>query len=161
MKFRKEQITNPENAELHGDSSRETRELAEAMSLYRSAMHHVAQKHTSAAMPSLDRVAAAARHRARAHRMRLVFVPAMAAALAAAVIAPAVGHLHHQKTAVANVAQVTPTQPVASVDDTELMNQIDSDLTQDVPDALAPLADLTSQQASTNQSTEKTHASQK
>jgi hypothetical protein len=161
MKFRQETVTNPENAELHGDSSREMRELAEAMSLYRSAMHHIAQKHASAVVPSPERLAVAAQKHARAHRMRLVLVPAMAAALAAAVIAPAVGHLHHQKAAVAQVVQTTPVQTVASVDDTELMNQIDSDLTQDVPDALAPLADLSTQQGSTNQSTEKMNAAHK
>lgn len=160
MKFRKEGNINADNAELHGDSSREMRELAEAMSLYRSAMHHVAQKHAAAAWVSPERLAAESRKHARAHRMRLFLVPALGAGLAAAVIAPVALHLHHENAPVAVVAQPAPAQTVASVDDTELMNQIDSDLTQDVPDALAPLADW-SQQGSTNQSTENTNATQK
>ncbi|HKO14562.1 MAG TPA: hypothetical protein VJV22_21520 [Acidobacteriaceae bacterium] len=155
MKFRKEV-----NAEPQADSSREMRELAEAMSLYRSAMQHVAQKHAAAAWVSPERLAAESRKHARAHRMRLILVPALGAGLAAAVIAPVALHVHHEKAAIAVVAQPAPAQIVASVDDTELMNQIDSDLTQDVPDALAPLDDL-SQQGSTNQSTENTNAHQK
>lgn len=156
MKFRKDTVVNPE-----GESGREMREMAEAMSLYRSAMHHIAQKHAEAAAPwtSPERLAAEAQHRARAHRMRLVLVPALGAALAAAVLAPAVGHLHHEKAAVARV-EPAPATPSATVDDTDLMNQIDSDLDQDVPDALAPLADL-SQPGSTNQSTENRNAQQK
>lgn len=156
MKIRRETVTNPEN-----DSGREMREMAEAMSLYRSAMHHIARKHASAPWASPERLASEARQRARTHRMRLMLVPALGAALAAAVIAPAIGHLHHDKTAVASVTAPVPAPAVASVDDTELMNQIDSDLAQDIPDALAPLADLNSQQGSTNQSTEKMNAPQK
>ncbi|HKR26182.1 MAG TPA: hypothetical protein VJS11_01965 [Acidobacteriaceae bacterium] len=157
MKFRKDTVENPEN-----ESGREMREMAEAMSLYRSAMHHIAQKHAEAAAPwaSPERLAAEAQHRARAHRMRLVLVPALGAALAAAVIAPAVGHLHHEKAAVARV-EPAPARPTATVDDTDLMNQIDSDLDQDVPDALAPLADLSSQPGTTTQSTENRNAQQK
>lgn len=156
MKFRKDTVENPEN-----ESGREMREMAEAMSLYRSAMHHIAQKHAETAAPwtSPERLAAEARQRARAHRMRLVLVPALGAALAAAVIGPAVGHLHHEKAAVARV-EPAPVRPSATVDDTDLMNQIDSDLDQDVPDALAPLADL-SQSGSSNQSTENRNAQQK
>lgn len=155
MKFRKETVTNPEN-----DSGREVREMAEATSLYRSAMHHIAQKHAAAPWTEPSRFAAEAQLRARAHRMRLVLVPALGAALAAAVLAPAVGHLHHEKAAVARVEPAAaPT--VASVDDTDLMNQIDSDLDQDVPDALAPLADLSSQSGSTNQSTENRNVQKK
>jgi hypothetical protein len=161
MNFRKDETTNVENAELQGGSSREMRELAEAMSLYRSAMHHVAQKHAEAVWVSPERLAAESRKHARAHRMRLFLVPALGAGLAAAVIAPVALHVHHEKAAVAVVAQPAPVQTVASVDDTELMNQIDRDLTQDVPDALAPLDDLSTQQGSTNQSTENTNAPQK
>jgi hypothetical protein len=157
MKFRRETNTNPEK-----DSGREMREMAEAMSLYRSAMHHIAQKHAAAPFAAPERLAAEAKKRARAHRTRLVLVPALGAALAAAVIGPAVGHLHHEKATIARVVvEPAPVTTVAAVDDTELMNQIDSDLTQDVPDALAPLADLSSQSGSTNQRTEKTNARQK
>lgn len=156
MKFRRETVTKPEN-----DSGREIREMAEATSLYRSAMHHIVQKHAAAPWVSPERLASETKQRARAHRMRLVLVPALGAALAAAVIAPAVGHLRHEKAAVARVTESAPAQTVATVDDTDLMNQIDSDLNQDIPDALAPLADLSSQSGSTNQSTENRNGKQK
>jgi hypothetical protein len=141
-----------------GDSGAETRdemrELAESLSLYRSAMWHVAEK--QAARPSVR----AERHTVGL-RMRLVLVPALGAALAAAVIAPVYVHLHH--TAIAStsahpVVQVpTPIATRASADDTDLMNQIDNDLSQGVPDALQPLTgwDDTSASATKTTGTEK------
>lgn len=134
------------------DSRDEMRELAEAVSLYRSAMQHVAEKHAAQPAPSFTASIAAARHPARSVKMRLVLVPALAAALAAAVIAPAVSHLHHPAStppAVAHTASPAPEQTVASVDDTQLMNQIDSEVSEDVPDALEPLADLSEQATTT------------
>jgi hypothetical protein len=96
--------------------------------------------------------------------MRLIAVPALAAALAVAVVAPAVSHWRHasapapQPQAHRNSAAPVET---ATVDDTRLMNQIDSDLTEDVPDALAPLADMSDQTATTTKNSvpEKTHVS--
>jgi hypothetical protein len=43
----------------------------------------------------------------------------------------------------------------ANVDDTVLMNQIDSELSEDVPDALRPLADLSDQSTSSSSVSEK------
>jgi hypothetical protein len=150
MKIRKEAEMENE-AETRLTSSQEMRDLAEALSLYRSAMHYVAEK--QAARPfAMDRKPAPS------FRMRLVMVPALAAALAVAVIVPAVSHLHgHQGITAAKVVAVTPQNPtVAQVDDTQLMNQIDSDLTEDVPDALQPLADMGDQTATVKSSeTEK------
>jgi hypothetical protein len=149
MKFRRD---NPgENAaETRLTSSEEMRELAEAVSLYRSAMHHVAEK--QAAQPFVP----AHRH-ATSLRTRLVLVPALGAALAAAVIAPVYVHLHHAAIASGQHPPQTPPPTVASVDDTELMNQIDSDLSQGVPDALQPLTgwDDTSTSAKKTTGTEK------
>jgi hypothetical protein len=151
MKIRKEAEMENE-AETRLTSSQEMRDLAEALSLYRSAMQHVAEK--QAARPfAMDRKPAPS------FRMRLVMVPALAAALAIAVIVPAVSHLHgHPGTKAAPVAAGAPQNPttVAQVDDTQLMNQIDSDLTEDVPDALQPLADMGDQTATVKSSeTEK------
>ena len=152
MKIRKEAEMENE-AESMLTSSQEMRDLAEALSLYRSAMQHVAEK--QAARPlAMDRKPAPS------FRMRLVMVPALAAALAVAVIVPAVSHLHgHRGITAAKVVDVTPQTPtttVAQVDDTQLMNQIDSDLTEDVPDALQPLADMGDQTATAKSSeTEK------
>jgi hypothetical protein len=157
MKFRRE---NPEEsgAETRLTSSEEMRELAEALSLYRSAMQHVAEKQTG-------RPYVAAERRTTGLRMRLVLVPALGAALAAAVIGPAYMHLHHTTTIAkvpARIADRTITTQQASVDDTDLMNQIDSEVSEDVPDALQPLADMSDQAATTTTVTEnKKHATQK
>jgi hypothetical protein len=143
MKFRKD---NPEDsgAETRLTSSEEMRELAEAISLYRSAMHHVAEK-------QVPRPFVRAERRAAGLRMRLVLVPALGAAMAAAVIGPVYVHMHHPAIAKAPVQAVeqAPATTQAKLDDTELMNQIDSDLTEDVPDALQPLADVSNQSATT------------
>jgi hypothetical protein len=123
-----------------GQESRDgMRELAEALSLYRSAMRHVAEK--QGARPMVLRTRSVT-----AMRVRLFAMPALAVALAVAVIAPTYSHLHHKAIATstvgANIAQPVPTETVAKFDDAQLMDQIDSDLTEDVPDALQPLADV-------------------
>jgi len=48
----------------------------------------------------------------------------------------------------------------AAVDDTVLMNQIDSELSEDVPDALRPLADVGDQSTPRSSVTEKTNVTQ-
>lgn len=136
-------------------SRNETRELAEALSLYRSAMQHVAEKHAAPAV-SFTASLAAGRQPAKSMKMRLLLVPALAAALAAAVLAPAVSHLRHPAAVnrpVAHNVQAAPEQTVASVDDTQLMNQIDTEVSEDVPDALQPLADLSEQPAAATTTT--------
>lgn len=133
-------------------SSEEMREVAEAVSLYRSAMHHMA-------LQPRPRPAEAAKRAASSFRMRLVLVPALGAALAAAVIAPAVSHMRHPGTTAVQhtpVVQTPAAAEVAKVDDTQLMDQIDNDLQEDVPDALQPLADWGEQAPTTHQAgTEK------
>ncbi|HEY6447263.1 MAG TPA: hypothetical protein VIY53_12450 [Acidobacteriaceae bacterium] len=162
MKFRKETLRESgagarREAQMGTDvessltSSEEMREVAEAVSLYRSAMHHMAEQ-------PRPRPAEMAKRAASSFRMRLVLVPALGAALAAAVIAPAVSHMRHPgTTAVEHTPAVqAPATDVAKVDDRQLMDQIDSDLQEDVPDALQPLADWGEPAATTNNSvTEK------
>ncbi|MGC2636746.1 MAG: hypothetical protein WA294_06185 [Acidobacteriaceae bacterium] len=156
MKFRKETLRQSgarRDLNLEGSlepgltSSQEMREVAEAVSLYRSAMHHMAEQ-------PRPRPAEAAKRAAASFRMRLVLVPALGAALAAAVIAPAVSHLHHPGTKAVGPAPVVQAPAgatdVVKVDDTQLMDQIDNDLQEDVPDALQPLADWGEQTATTN-----------
>lgn len=133
------------------ESRDEMRELEETLSLYRSAMQHVAEKH--AARPLVQE-----RKAASSLRMRLVMVPALAAALAIAVIVPAMSHHGHPGIKSAPVVRVTPqatNTDVAQMNDTQLMDQIDSDLTEDVPDALQPLADMGTQTATSSATTEK------
>ena len=49
-------------------------------------------------------------------------------------------HRHHDGITAATNTQTNPADARAAVDDTVLMNQIDSELSEEVPDALRPLA---------------------
>jgi hypothetical protein len=147
MKFRKDAVTNPEP-----DSSREDlRDLAEALSLYHSAMHHIAER-------EVDHPFVIEARPARSFPFRFLLAPALATAVAAGVLVPVYGHFRHHaagSSAVASRTQPNPAQARASVDDAVLMNQIDNDLSEDVPDALRPLADLSDQASTTNSVSEK------
>jgi hypothetical protein len=159
MKFRKDNSTES-GADTPLTSSQEMRDLAEALGLYRSAMKHVAEK--QAEQPFRGKPVPVRPAWTRRVRMRLLLVPALAAAMAAAILAPAVSHLHKTGVKTPMVAQGTPQDPsviVASVDDTELMNKIDSDLTEDVPDALQPLADMDDQTTAKSTGTKATTSS--
>lgn len=148
MKFRREAGSGGS-----GETRDEVRELAETLSLYRSAMCHVAER--EAARPWV-----ADRRRAAPVRFRLLLAPALAAAVAAAVMAPVYSHMHHHRSAVARTAEAAQQNPAAnraSIDDTALMNQIDSAVTEDVPDALRPLADMSEGTTTTSSVTEKTN----
>lgn len=135
MKFRKEAVA--EKEEQH-ETREEMRELAEALSLYRSAMRHVAERRMARPLAMQTRPL-------RHMRLRLLLAPALAAAVAAGILIPEYAHHHHRRAAVARPANPPTDTPEtrASVDDTVLMNQIDNELSEDVPDALRPLADLT------------------
>ncbi|MFP5228660.1 MAG: hypothetical protein ACLGXA_13635 [Acidobacteriota bacterium] len=136
------------------DASREdVRTLAEALSLYRSAMHHIADRES--ARPFVHEPLPARTHHPR---LRLLLAPALAAAVAAGVLVPLYSHSHrHHPTTVtvAGNAAPGPAEARANIDDTELMNQIDSDLSENVPDALRPLADLSDQSTTSNSVSEK------
>ena len=157
MKIRTDTVTNGEAADARPESGKEMRELAEAISLYRSAMRHVAEKQPA-------RPWAAERRAGRTIRMRLMLVPVLAGALVAAVMAPTLSHLHHgaaTRQAVAHATQAAGANTQASLDDTALMNQIDSEISEEVPDALQPLAELSEQAATTKNSvTEKANGTQ-
>jgi hypothetical protein len=147
MKFRREGAGKIEAVE----SREELRELAEALSLYRSAMTHLAER--SSARPRL-----AVQRSAPPFRLRLLLGPALGTAVAAGVLFPLYGHLHNNHTVVLQSENTTAPDPStarASVDDTVLMNQIDSQLSETVPDALEPLADLSAQAATQSSVSEK------
>lgn len=147
MKFRKDAV-NPEPEATR----EEVRDLAEALSLYRSAMHHVAER--EAARPF-----AAEPRPAHTLRLRLLFAPALTAAVAAAVLVPVYSHLHRHSSPAPAVAS-NMTNQHATIDDAALMTQIDSDLSEDVPDAFRPLADLSDQTATNNHVSEKKNVTQ-
>lgn len=147
MKFRREASENTEAVE----SREEMRELAEALSLYRSAMSHLADR--SSAHPRL-----VVQRSPAPFRLRLLLGPALGVALAAGILFPLYGHLHNNNAVVLQ-SENNPVPDAstarASVDDTVLMNQIDSQLTETVPDALEPLAALSAQAANPSSVTEK------
>ncbi|HEX3987730.1 MAG TPA: hypothetical protein VHX13_14120 [Acidobacteriaceae bacterium] len=133
------------------ESREEVRELAEALSLYRSAMTHVAERSVAHPRVAVQRSTAP-------FRLRLLVGPALGAALAAGILFPLYGHVHHRGAVVLqseNTAAPDPASARASVDDTVLMNQIDSQLSETVPDALEPLADLSAQATTQSPVTEK------
>lgn len=129
----------------------EVRALAEALGLYRSAVTHLAERASARPRPALQRAVASL-------RLRLLLGPALGAAVAASLLVPLYSHLHQRHAAavqagIAAQAQAAATE--ASIDDTALMNQIDSQLSQSVPDALEPLAALSTQAATQNSVPEK------
>lgn len=145
MKFRKDVI------DESGTTREDVREIAEALSLYRSAMHHIAEREAT-------RPFVAAPRSRRTIRFSLFLAPALTAALAAAVIGPVYSHFHHHPstpTPLARSAQPASVTTLPNVDDTALMNQIDSEVSEDVPDALQPLADLSDQTTATPSVSEK------
>jgi hypothetical protein len=153
MKFRKDAAANPEQ-----DSSRDdVRDLTEDLSLYRSAMHHLAERE-AARRPFVAEV-----RPAHSFHLRLLLAPALAAVLAVGVLVPVYSHFHHPQPAVATASQAAPypTEARASIDDSALMNQIDSDLSEEVPDALRPLADLSDQTRTTTTVSENKNATHK
>jgi hypothetical protein len=132
------------------ETREEVREMAEALSLFGSAMRHVAERrseHPSAQARPVERPA-------KSLRLRLALAPAMAAAVAIAVALPAWSHFHQEHATTAKKAapalQESNTVTRASVNDSVLMNQIDTDVSQEVPDALQPLAQLGEQAAANN-----------
>jgi hypothetical protein len=142
MKFRRDS-----RSPILDEGREEVREIAESLKLYRSAMHHIADR-----MPARPFVAD--RRNPLSFHLRLLLAPALAAAVAAGIFLPLYSHRH-----TVTVRPVTAVSQqgaaVANVDDTALMNQIDSELSQDVPDALQPLADLSDQNTTATTSTEK------
>lgn len=128
------------------ETREDVREMAEALSLFGSAMRHMAGRRA-------EQMAAQPRHEeARgAGWLRLMLAPALGTAVAVAVAIPAWTHFHQAEMGRRNAGPTVQatTETRASVSDTVLMNQIDSDVSEDVPDALEPLAQLSEQAAAT------------
>ena len=130
----------------------EVREIAEVLSLWRSAMRHVADR--APARPLVS-------ERSHGSRLRMILAPALAAAVAIGIFFPVYSYSHRHHSIVHPQASTVQHNPaaLANLNDTALMNQIDSELSQDVPDALEPLADLSDQTATTTAVSEKKNAS--
>jgi hypothetical protein len=127
-------------------------------------MQHIAEREAARPLtPGLAQTIAD-RRPARTIPFGLLLAPALTAAVVAAVLVPVYGHFHHQHGAppapIVIAAQQNPNDTHAAVDDTALMNQIDSEVSEDVPDALRPLADLSDQTTTTSAVSEKNNATQ-
>jgi len=144
------------------ETREEVREIAEALSLYRSAMQHIAER--EAARPLVSGFAK--RRPVRRMRFGLLLAPALSAAVAAGVLVPVYNHFHpHKRSTPAPIAkdgQANGNDARAALDDTALMNQIDNEVSEDVPDALRPLAELSDPTTTTTTSvvSEKKDATQ-
>lgn len=141
------------------ETREDVREMAEALSLFGSAMRHMAERRAER-MTAQPRMA----EPRPARSLRLVLAPALAAAVAVAVGVPTWSHFHSGGAGPAQrpAPAVQNTEARASVNDTVLMNQIDSNVSEDVPDALEPLAQLSEQAAAgKNTVSEKKNGSQK
>jgi hypothetical protein len=141
------------------EAREDVREMAEALSLFGSAVRHMADRRAAQMEVRAQRPQA---RRTPSPRLRLVLAPALAVAVAVAV--PAWSYFHRGETAARSPAPAAQhdTEARAGVNDTVLMNQIDSDVSEDVPDALEPLAQLSEQAAATQSTTtENSNVSQK
>ena len=112
---------------------------------FRDAIHRAAEQHTSAPVPFgwLN----AARNRRRRAQRRIMLAWATAAACAGLLFAGTLPFLHHSQTA-APAAQVQP-----KTDDTALLEQVDTDVSESVPPSLAPLDALDSWDTTTSTNT--------
>jgi len=130
-----------------------TGDFASALSDFRSAVNHVAERETSKPVPSSWLVPARQRHRSTQRRLILAWT------CAALLCIGAVPLLHQTKPVVAPPVVAHQDNPG---DDTALLEQVDSAVSESVPSSLAPLADLDSwnSKASTNELNSKSSLKQ-
>ena len=101
---------------------------------FRAVLHRATERQTSQPVP-FGWLNAAKRRRRQAHR-RVMLAWATGAACAGLLFAGTLPLLHHPKA----VIPVAVTQP--GIDDTALLEQVDSAVSESVPSSLAPLAEL-------------------
>ena len=117
---------------------------------FRAAVHRAAERQTSQPVPFgwLN----AARRRRQVAQRRLMLAWATVAASAALLFAATMPLLHHPTTVSTPVA-VTQ---VRSTDDTALLEQIDTAVSESVPSSLAPLAELDDLNSTNSTNNERT-----
>jgi hypothetical protein len=114
---------------------------------FRAAVHRAAEHQTSQPVP-FGWLNAAKRRRNQAQR-RMVLAWATAAACAALLFAGTLPLLHHAKPAAAPVARAQ-----SATDDTALLEQVDTAVSESVPNSLAPLNDLDNWDTTTSTKTQ-------
>jgi hypothetical protein len=110
-------------------------EFASALSNFRSAVNHVAERETAKPVPYNWLFAARRRHKSTQRRLILAWT-------CAALLCIGAMPLLHQTTPA--VAPRVVELPKDSGDDTALLEQVDSAVSESVPSSLAPLASLDS-----------------
>lgn len=116
----------------------------------RSAVHHAADRQT--AEPVQFGWLNAAKRRHRSAQRRVVLAWSLATVCAALLCIGALPFLHHPAPPV-TAHQVVPVQPVV-IDDTALLEQVDTAVSESVPTSLAPLATLDDLSSTTSTNTE-------
>jgi hypothetical protein len=146
--------------EVFDNTREEVREIAESLSLFRSAMHRIAEREAARPMPEL---------RSERRPVRMLLHPALLAPVLATAIfvasLPVYQYFHHaHASAVPAVAASGASASVASTRaaDAALMTQIDAEISEDVPDALQPMADFGMSESTqlSSSATEKNHVTQ-
>jgi hypothetical protein len=152
---------NPRKPEPIDGTREEVRELAEALSLFRSAVRHIAEREALHPAPALPP--------ARSRYIRLLLQPALLApVMATAIFFASLPVYRHFRPAPHPAIAVTASGPSvaapnAGTADAELMTQIDAEVSEDVPDALQPMADFGSASPLTQHTSsamEKNHVTQ-
>jgi hypothetical protein len=127
------------NRKLPDSSPELSGEFAESIRSFRTAMHYVGQCET--APDTVSMWLAPARKRRQAAQRRMILTMAAGVALLFGGVLPLTMHNSRHETPTAQVRV-----PVQTVDnttsDTALLEQVDSAVTESVPDSLAPLAEL-------------------
>jgi uncharacterized protein (DUF2252 family) len=135
------ETTNRQVQELYPESDAATKRdlegLANSISQFRAAVHHIAARSAESAM---DWGFEQARARSRSAQRRVMLEWAVAAALCVAALVPAVGFYHQ------HAAQVRAEQQAQMLKqreaDTALLDQVSSELSEAVPDSMQPLAEV-------------------
>jgi len=126
----------------HDDASLEPcGDFATALSDFRSAVNHVAERETSKPVPSSWLVPAQRRHRSAQRRLILAWT------CAALLCIGAVPLLHQTKPVVTPPVVAHQDNPS---DDTALLEQVDNAVSESVPSSLAPLVTLDSWSSTTS-----------
>ena len=152
------ETTSRDVQELYPESDAATKKelegLANSISQFRSAVHHVAAQSTGATRDWGYESALKRRHVAQ---RRVVLEWAVAAVLCVAAMVPAVGFYRQHAAAVRAQQQAQLVKQREA--DTALLDEVSSELSATVPDSMQPLAEVDSDYASyqTTGKTEKTN----
>jgi|SRR5271170_5889528 len=120
-------------------------DFAAAISDFRTAVHHIAERETSKPVPASWLIPARRRHKSA--QRRIVLAWSLVAACAALLCIGTLPLLHQTKPVVDPPVVAHQNNPS---DDTALLEQVDNAVSESVPSSLAPLADLDSWNSATS-----------